>query len=88
MCPDDPGSYTSWDLGPWWVQLCGTDFRLVAGRCDGLLSHPHKKNIITENKHTFQDSSGMNEEASQLPSDDDFHFADYHGSITLAGESL
>ena len=58
------------------------------GLGDGLMSHPRKKSIITENKHTFQDSSRMNEEASQLPLDDDFHLADYQGSITLACESL
>ena len=50
-----------------------------------------QKSIFSETRHTFQDSSGKNVEASRVPLDDNIHFVNYlqhEDSLTLAGESL
>ena len=64
MCLDDPGSYSSWDLGSWWLQPCWTGFGLKTrriatpsppgrGLSHGFMFHPVKKIITTESKHTL-----------------------------------
>ena len=64
MCLDDPGSYSSWDLGSWWLQPCRTGFGLKTrriatpsppgrGLSHGLMFHPVKKIITTESRHTL-----------------------------------
>ena len=68
MWLDDPGSYTSWDFGHWWVQSCWAGFGWKARRIptpgppgwglgDGLISHPWKKYHYWNQTH-FLDSTG------------------------------
>ena len=48
MCLYDPGSYTNWDLGPWW-QFCGkdqTNCNAWLGLSDGLMTYPRKINVL------------------------------------------
>ena len=57
------------------------------GLSDGLITHPHKTSITAETRHTFQDSYGQEEEASQIPPDNEIRFADHQGNMTSVGDS-